>query len=188
MARPLKTAEPLTEEQQALAARFVPLARKIARRYLRKHCGEDRAADVESDALLALVDAASRYDGRVRFTTFAWWRIHGEIINGLNPDRRRRVKDPRGVPMRYEPEDRVDLMAGVDADDAFDGLIGRLPARLALVVSLTYRDGLSRDEVGARLGCTGSNASRLLTRALQRLTEELRDDDRGSGPDDRVAG
>jgi RNA polymerase sigma-B factor len=65
-------------EPEALVTRFLPLARKLARRY---HRGGDSLADLVQVASLGLVKAAQRYDeGRgVPFPSYAVHVITGEL-------------------------------------------------------------------------------------------------------------
>ena len=48
-----------------------------------------------------------------------------------------------------------------------------LPAKLRRVLSLRYLDGLTRQEVSARLGVLETSVSRLLARAIDRLRTDL---------------
>ena len=49
----------------------------------------------------------------------------------------------------------------------------RLPARYAEALDLLYLQGMDRNEVAVVLGCSANAASSLLTRAHDRLEEEL---------------
>jgi RNA polymerase sigma-B factor len=74
-----------------------------------------------------------------------------------------------------EPEDLLVL----------PGLVRQLPERQRQVIQLTYVHELTQREIGARIGCSQMQVSRLLRRALERLRHQLlaRDD----GPDNGAA-
>lgn len=72
---------PLNEEQKELAAQNVSVAIKIARRFSRSW--RWMHDDLESTAMLALVECARNFDPsyNVKFATFAKYRITGALIN-----------------------------------------------------------------------------------------------------------
>ncbi len=78
---PRRTRPPLDEDQQALATRFLPLARSLASRMKdRFPAGDD---ELQSAAFLALVEAAQHFDPAVgvSFATYARHRIWGALCD-----------------------------------------------------------------------------------------------------------
>src|SRR4051794_5854259 len=70
---------PLTPTQQALAARYLPMARALAKPL--KAAWPAARDEFESAACLALVEAAEAFDPsrNVKFSTFARYRIWGAL-------------------------------------------------------------------------------------------------------------
>jgi RNA polymerase sigma-B factor len=63
--------------------------------------------------------------------------------------------------------------AAVESADAFRDLVGMLPPRLALIVEMRYLDGMKQSDIGARLGVSQVQVSRLLQQAMTRLRPML---------------
>jgi len=87
----------LTDEQRDLAARHVEDARAVANAYARHH--PRMAPDIESAAMLGLMDAASRFDaGRgLSFRTLMTARVRGSILDMMRTETGLRRKDEPDV-------------------------------------------------------------------------------------------
>jgi RNA polymerase sigma-B factor len=59
--------------------------------------------------------------------------------------------------------------AAVESADAFREVVGLLPPRLALIVEMRYLHGMKQSDIGARLGVSQVQVSRLLQQAMTRL-------------------
>ncbi len=59
--------------------------------------------------------------------------------------------------------------AAVDSGEAFREVLATLPPRLALIVEMRYVDGMKQSDIGARLGVSQVQVSRLLQQAMNRL-------------------
>jgi RNA polymerase sigma factor (sigma-70 family) len=180
---------PLTPEQQALASRYIPLARSIALRWTLawpKHADEFRSA-----AYLALVEAAESFDParRVKFATFARYRITG----ALRDVQRHLIRAGLG---QVEPEARPMVRSLVDGDEEIGRVLGLagpdeehvgddvedaewveamtrcLPARHRQVCRLVFLDDLNQGEAAAAAGISRSYVSVLFREALGMLAEE----------------
>lgn len=99
-----------------------------------------------------LAEAAQRYDARLgRFETFAWWRVHGAIVDGLRklvPVPRQMWRDVRKTRAANEERGR----GRADADAVCAALAAsrhRRPVSLEQV----------RDEDGGYAGCDAAMAS-----------------------------
>jgi RNA polymerase sigma-B factor len=85
------------------------------------------------------------------------------------------------APQGAEP-DAAPVAEGIGAEDAgyalvehratLDVLLRRLPRRERQILRLRFADGLTQQEIGARVGLSQMHVSRLLRRTLQTLREE----------------
>jgi RNA polymerase sigma factor for flagellar operon FliA len=134
-----------------------------------------------------LAEAAERYDpGRgATFATFAWYRIHGAIFDGLRRSSQRRAAAPSPRPpprmVSFEALRDRGFDAAGDAPGPADDLdgarraarlrvaIAQLPDRPRELVTKHYFEGKSLLEAGAELGVSKSWASRLHAQAVDRL-------------------
>ena len=66
-----------------------------------------------------------------------------------------------------------DVAIALEQEAALDHAIGRLPHRYRDVVRYRNQEGLSFDEVGARLGLDADAAQKLWTRAVSKLRKKL---------------
>lgn len=181
----LKTAtrerrKPLTEGQQVLALKYLPLARSLAKPF--KMSWPSSRDDFESAACLALVEAAEAFDPErnVKFATFARHRIWGslrDVQRGLvalgwrcdpkhapnvgplpcDPERQGRVLgSEEDAPVGYE----------IEAMETVEGLFKKLPARHAAACRQIYLHGKSQHEAARSLGCSQSRLSYMHREAM----------------------
>jgi RNA polymerase sigma factor for flagellar operon FliA len=144
---------------------------------------------------VGLCEAAHRFDPScgVKFSTFAWPRIRGAMVDGLRTSARYRRSDValhraapsdavtcRPAPRTSEDEPSEDPRP--EAEEAID--VGRnlprvaaaldlLPPREREVLQLHYFEGLMLSEIAARMGVHRSWCTRLHQRALQLLQRQL---------------
>ena len=57
----------------------------------------------------------------------------------------------------------------MESADAFREVVATLPPRLRLIVEMRYLDGMKQADIGARLGVSQVQVSRLLQQAMSRL-------------------
>ena len=182
--KPRSRRQRLTEAQQELASRFLPLARGLSKPLkLMYPCWRD---EFESAACMALVEAARRYDPskNIRFATFARFRIRGALMDvgramllaGLED-----VEDQPGV-VALTPfnEERGKVLVAVepppvgeDVDDVdeLENWLRKLPQRHAEVCRLYYLFGKSQAEIADLFGCSQSEITRLHKKSLDLLSE-----------------
>jgi RNA polymerase sigma factor (sigma-70 family) len=175
----------MTKAQQDLAARYVPFARALAKPL--RDAYPRVWADLQSAALLALVQAAVTYDPQrnIPFPTYARHRIWGalrEVNHGIGVkvwQRRRKQKNPaylvrlaptseeRGLVMNT----RVDPPVGedIEAIEEVERWLRRLPSKHAKACRQIYLQGKPQWEVAAMLGCSRSRLSALHREALTML-------------------
>ena len=103
-------------------------------------------------------------------------RCHGSLDQPVRPDGEGTFAELLAdAGPAEEPEDLLVL----------PGLVRQLPERERQVIHLTYVQELTQREIGARIGCSQMQVSRLLRRALARLRHQLLACD--EGPDASAA-
>jgi RNA polymerase sigma factor (sigma-70 family) len=177
---------PLTDDQRALAVRFMPMAQALARRAIRLGPPEDE--ELQSAAYMALVEAASTFDPsrKVKFATYVRHRIRGALrdyrrlvlADGWRGDPAHRpvFEKLRGNIEEYgrvlgvEPASPVG--AEMESTEAVEKWLRRLPRAQAAACRLIYLHGKSQDEAAALVGCSKSYMSRLHREAIARLIQD----------------
>jgi RNA polymerase sigma factor for flagellar operon FliA len=166
-----------------LAARHLDLARRAAGRIYPRVRGLVSFDELRALANAGLAEAAERYDPArgAAFTTFAWYRIHGAIIDGLRRSSARRTAAPAAVVVSLEALRDRGFDAAGDAPGPADRIdharqaarlsvaIAQLPDTPRALVTKHYFEGKSLLEAGAELGVSKSWASRLHAQAVDRL-------------------
>lgn len=184
----IKPRSPLNEDQRRLASQYLPLARSLAQRIARYW--PDQRDELESTAFMALVEAAQSFDPerKVGFATFARFRIRGalrdfqRLLNsaGWRGDRERtpvfqrlgKDAEQHGQVIGIVPDPPVG--ANIEAVEAVEDWLGRLPKAHAAACRLIYVHGKSQDEAAAHVGCSKSYLSRLHREAITWLVHEAR--------------
>ncbi len=185
---PNRTRPPLDEDQRSLAARYMPLARSLARRMTEKMPGA--GDDFHSAAFLALVEAAQHFDPtrRVNFSVFARRRIWGalcdmreELFKLNKPDktgagpivvRLTNHSCLNGKIVNSTPDDPVGTE--MEAIDTLENWIGQLPGLQGRAFRHIYIDGKTQTEAAALVGCSKWTMSRMHSQgltSLQRICE-----------------
>jgi RNA polymerase sigma factor for flagellar operon FliA len=186
-----------------LIERYAPLATSVARR-MRVPTGALMGRDdVESAALIGLIDAVDRYDPDrgVPFEGYAGLRIRGAILDELrrlDDHTRAERQRARTVAVDTEPEigaygatlsldlllesgDR-DWAAEDDSTDQYENQDMRmrvesalrcLPPRQREVLARYYGDSLTLRESAMKMGISEARACQLHGRAIQNLRQEL---------------
>ncbi|HEX3482667.1 MAG TPA: sigma-70 family RNA polymerase sigma factor [Kofleriaceae bacterium] len=166
-----------------LVARHLDLARRAAGRIYPRVRGLASFDELRALANAGLAEAAERYDpGRgASFATFAWYRIHGAIFDGLRRSSQQRAAAPPPRMVSLEALRERGFDAAGDAPGPADGIdgarrtarlrraIAQLPDRPRALVTKHYFEGKSLLEAGAELGVSKSWASRLHAQAVDQL-------------------
>jgi RNA polymerase sigma factor (sigma-70 family) len=180
---PNRTRQPLDEDQQGLATRYLPLARSLASRM--EYSFPAAGDELQSVAFLALVEAAQTFDRSrcVNFATFARHRIWGalcdcrrEIITKARPI----GGDCGQVVMRLAEEFQTGgrlfgiqpnhpVGADLESLETFENWIGQLPRLQARAFRHIYLDGKTQKETAALVGCSKWKLSRMHGEALNSL-------------------
>lgn len=179
---------PLTEGRRKLAAKYVPLAEKLARRL-----AEHRpwlADDFASAASAALVEAAGLYDPAQgsTFGAYARHRIRGALRDVLRRHPRtgwRHCREAPGVVPMTPELDRFGRIlfvpshegpeVAVESAEMFEHWLASLPARHAEVCRLTYVDRRTQAQIALDLGCKQPRVARIHREALAALGDRMRD-------------
>jgi RNA polymerase sigma factor (sigma-70 family) len=177
--------KPLTEIQREMAAKFLPLARSLARP-LKEIFGLWKD-EFESAACLALVEAARSFDParNIQFATFARFRIRGALVDvGRKMGLAGWEEDPDDAPgiitlTPYNEEHGQVLIAtspppvGSEFEDidAVEHLLRKLPKKHASVCRMQYLYGKKQSEIAEILGCSQAEVTRLHRKALELLSE-----------------
>jgi RNA polymerase sigma factor for flagellar operon FliA len=137
---------------------YWPLARSIALRIHRRLPRQVDADDLIGAAVIGLVDAVDRYDGKrsVPFKLYAQHRIHGAVIDALRSD----DFVPRSVRRRSDDLDRTrtQLKASLGRDPSRDEMAATMEVSAerfdhltstSQIPTLTSFDAPATDEAGA---------------------------------------
>jgi RNA polymerase sigma factor (sigma-70 family) len=166
--------DPLTEQQQGLAVKYLPMARALAKPF--KEQFPDIWEEFESAACLALVEAARSFEPEreVKFSTFARQRIWG----GLRDVRRDHLSRARheyhapegtvkGMPIIEElAVERHGVGEEMEAVEAVESWLRKLPRQHAEVCRLIYLDERTHAEVARYLGFSPSRITYIHLEAL----------------------
>jgi RNA polymerase sigma factor (sigma-70 family) len=176
---------PLTPEQQQLAARFLPLARALAKPL--KMIFTQWKDEFESAACQALVEAARSFDPsrNIQFATFARFRIRGALADvGRGMGLSGWESDPEDAPgvvtlTPYNEEHGTVLVAvnpppvGAEFEDidTVEHWLRKLPKKHASVCRMQYLYGKTQTEIAAVLGCSQAEITRLHKKSLELLSD-----------------
>jgi RNA polymerase sigma factor for flagellar operon FliA len=172
-----------------LIERYVALAGRIARRVPAPTSGPIGRDDLESAALLGLIDAVDRFEpGRgVPFEAYAMVRIRGAVLDEL------RSANERGRGRRDETLPNVSLDALLalgdrdlstpdeagarhDEEDLRDRVVDALRSltpRQRELLARYYGDSLTLREAGVRMGISEARACQLHGRAIAILRRQI---------------
>ena len=156
----------------------------IARSRIRRLGRKVDLGDLISLGFIGLVDAAHRFnpDRGYRFNTFASWRIHGAISDGLREPGKR-----RGRNIQLDQSIDVDCFPSAECfrpeaplvesevKVAVRKAIGLLTAREKSIIELYHFENIGMREIAKRYGVSASAISFAHKRALGKLRLRLRD-------------
>jgi RNA polymerase sigma factor (sigma-70 family) len=168
--------------QQALAADYVPLARRLAMPF--KRHWPQQYDEFDSAAMLALVQAAAVWDATrgCRFATFARHRILGGLRDAVRAAcrqpglKRHRQVIPGGGARDLERLGHVltahpgpDVAETLASAEEFERRVRSLPPNRAAVCRAIYGDGLNQAETAQRVGLCQTRVSTLHRELLAML-------------------
>ncbi|GHV45219.1 flagellar biosynthesis protein FliA [Synergistales bacterium] len=126
--------------------------------------------DLIQEGMLALIGAVDRFDParELRFTTYASYRIRGQMLNMLN---RREKKAP--IPVDF---DEISDLEAETPDEAWGDVaenIAKLRGKEAAIVSALFFDGKAPSDVAKEQNMDVSSVYRLRRSAIVRIREWL---------------
>lgn len=178
---------PLTGEQQGLAARYIPMAKALAKPL--KFSWPNEGEEFEAAAMLALVEAAQSFDPsrNVKFATFARFRIWGAlrdvqrslIASGWRGDLENAPTltsltldaEERGKVLGSEPD--APTGSEIEGLEYVESLFKKIPARHAAACREIYLEGRSHGQAAKRLGCSKSRLCYLHKEAIDMITDAV---------------
>jgi RNA polymerase sigma factor (sigma-70 family) len=131
--------------------------------------------DVAGEGLLALVLALRRFDSRrgVRFSTYAWPRIRGAMVDLIRTEsRRRRFLQREELPEQASENSVEENVLDRESIDHLHHAVSRLPARQAQYLN-EFLGGHTEVLVCRRLGITRGAGRELRQRAFVNLRRAL---------------
>lgn len=162
-------------------------------------------ASVEIDDLVAfgflgLIEAAERFDPErgVLFSTFAYPRIRGAMLNGMarmatypRQGRPREapvgedgelLRQPAPTVRSMDPASPVAQLSAAEARVRLAMLVGQMPDQMRELIRLVYVAGMTIKDAGDQMNLSKSWASRVHARALAHLVALMRGEEI-TGPD-----
>lgn len=163
---------------EALVARYEQKIRACAWRMV----GDpDEIDDLTQETLLRLIRSLPGFKGEASAATWVYRIAHNTCVDA----HRRRAARPQTAPLEAGGEERAaEAAAGGEADPAalledavaecfVEHALGELPADYARIASLRLLDGISNEEIAARLGTSVDAVKSKLKRARVQLREKL---------------
>jgi RNA polymerase sigma factor FliA len=178
-----------SNSNQALVREHVGYVRALAARHFAAYASRVEYDDLVAAGYVGLCTAARSFkdDRGARFATYAHYRIHGAILDGVRRLRAQSGKDTIVVSAPEAPEAMERALArSAPLPEAVDDELGRrrdcgrlkdalarLPKDARRLLELHYYDDLSLQQAARKLGISKSWASRLHARALRELRRGL---------------
>jgi RNA polymerase sigma factor (sigma-70 family) len=176
----------LTADPGRLAAENVRLAAWFVNRYYGRLSGEERA-EATAAAMLGLVVAANRFDGRCGFVPFALWTIRNHVGKCRRAERRRGFRQCNPDEMRLAS---LDAEAGLEGWSLADGLVAdpepdadaradvaellaSLPERDRAVVRLVRLEEREPRDVARQFGISSTRVRQILQRSMRKLRQRV---------------
>ncbi len=155
------------DAREKLILAYRPLVYWMARKF---NVTGHRFADIVQEGTLALIRAVDKFDvdRGLRFTTYACYRIRGQMLNYLQ-----RVEAKAPVPVDTDMEEGDDLPSLREADEILtlrEGLMS-LPEREARILRELVMECRNARELAEEMSLDVSHVYRLKKKALSRLKE-----------------
>lgn len=171
------------ELRNRLVEHYLPMADRIARRYCAQLAPQADKEALAGEARVGLIQAVEAFDPwrGSSFSTFAWYRIQGAILDAQRSadflSRRHRRSVKRGEAMapkqvELEHDQLVSLPYELDAIISQEGLEWRLhglPLKEQTVLYLHFAIGLTQEEIARVFRLSQSRLSVIFNRAVTML-------------------
>jgi RNA polymerase sigma-70 factor, ECF subfamily len=157
------------EARDALVRQYLPDVYRVTRRVLSDH---DMAEDAAQDAMVNALGALPRFRGEASFRT---WLLRIAVNAARSAGRRQgRRREVSLVLADHEPSRAVDPARRAELRTEVarvEALLGRLPPKQRMAVTLRVQQGLSYAEVATALDCTEGAARVNYHLGVKRLRE-----------------
>lgn len=166
---------------QELIEKYVPLANKLAfdkKKTLPRHVDVE---ELQSAAYLGLTEAASRFDESkgIAFSTFAYPRISGAIVDHLRQQSWGKRTDPKAVysldiPISDDDRSMKDMLVAKEeskTDEMLEVVSKDFDEQAEQVIRSYFIDDCSMKEVGEQFGVSESRISQLISKYKSRIRE-----------------
>ena len=164
-------------ERDKLIEQHIPLCKHIAMQ-CSSHYPPRYWDRFDAAARVGLVQAAYRFDGRVKFITYAHRRIKGAVLDEIRHLCRKEIRE-RTEADYYDPDKHASALRNtrvhVDREPAFivdeyvQQILSILSPQQRQVLSAIYIEGLSARAVADRMGVTQSRIAQVRRAALTAL-------------------
>jgi len=156
------------EAREALIVAYRPLVFWLAGKF---NVFSSVKQDLIQEGMIALINSVDRfeYERGIKFSTFAWHRIRGQMINMIE---RSEYKAPAPIPDEF-----IEHWAAPVYDEdneiwmSIEESIKKLPKREAEIISAIFKDGKEAKEIAAELGLDISHIYRIRRSAVAHLKE-----------------
>ena len=156
------------DAREALIVAYRPLVFWLAGRF---NAPSSVKQDLIQEGMLALINSVDRfeYERGFKFSTFAWHRIKGQMINMIE---RGEQRAPAPI-----PDEIIENWASPIYDEDNEILmcveesIKKLPKRESEIISAIFKDGKEPKEIASELGLDISHIYRLRRSAVAHLKE-----------------
>lgn len=156
------------DAREALIVAYRPLVFWLAGKF---NVPSSVKQDLVQEGMIALINSVDRfeYERGLKFSTFAWHRIRGQMINMIE-----RSENKAPAPISDELIE-LSLDSVHDEDDdmwmSVEESIKKLPKRESEIISAIFKDGKEPKEIASELGLDISHIYRLRRNAVARLRE-----------------
>ena len=133
---------------------------------------DDEARDVTQDVFLSVLEERQRLDEADDEGRVLRWIAAKRALMLLRGASRRRQREDRNAMNRETTRDHDDVIANDEAQTLW-GCVSGLPEELRRAVVLRFQEGMTYDDMGGVLSCSGPTAHDRVRRALERLRKQL---------------
>jgi RNA polymerase sigma factor (sigma-70 family) len=158
----------LTKEQQSLVLKHISFAEKIAKSQAKRMPPQVQYDELKSAAYMGLVDAATRYDGKKDFESFASFRIIGEIKDYL-----RSLKWDRNTNKVASIPEGYDVVAETEPE-SFDDILdefakNRISPLAKSILHMYYGQRLPISQIAAKANLSDARISQLINQNVETI-------------------
>jgi len=178
----------MPEQQELELAEFLPLVTRIARQIKLRSGAPVWEEELVNAGLWGVLEARRKFDSaKGRFSTFASWRIRGEMMDWLRAmddaprDRRRfglvpavvSIDGESGLAESYPDAKAKDPFEAAAQGDAWAAILEGLSARRREILTRRYVDGWTYLRIARHLGVTESAVWQAVDHAQQAIRRRM---------------